>query len=153
MEKLHKLVTALENSISKREIINTTISKSNVGWHIEHILLSINGVVESIKDSNPSNYKWSFNISKIIIFTINKIPRGRGKSPKIVTPKTYDEETLKKHIETTRLKLEELSSTNKSKYYNHPFFWHLKVNGTIKFLKIHTNHHLKIINDILESNK
>ena len=152
MEKLHKLLTELENNISKRAVINGAISKSNVGWHIEHVLLVFNGVIESIKNSDPSNYKWSFRMSKLIVFTFNRIPRGRAKSPKAVAPKTYDEQTLKKHIEIIRVKISQLSAINKDKYFDHPFFGNLKLNKAIKFLKLHTNHHLKIINDILESN-
>lgn len=153
MKKLNKLFIALEKNISKREVLNTAISKSNVGWHIEHILLTINRIIEGVKSSNPSNYKWSFSMSRIIVFTINKIPRGRARSPKVVTPKVYDEDTIKEHFEATRIKIQELTAVSEDSYFKHPFFGDLKLNKAIKFIELHTNHHLKIINDILESNK
>jgi hypothetical protein len=38
-------------------------------------------------------------------------------------------------------------------YFHHPFFGHLKLNKTIKFLEIHTNHHLQIIHEIIHSQR
>lgn len=149
MNTLNKILTELESNISKQDTLNTDVSQSNVGWHIEHALLTINGVIKALEKSDPSNYKWSFRIPRLIVFTINKIPRQRAKSPKAVVPKIYDEATLKAHVEKTKNKIQELNSISKDKYFDHPFFGNLKVNKTIKFLKIHTNHHLKIINDIL----
>ena len=67
----------------------------------------------------------------------------------MVTPKIYDEKTLVEHLELTKSKIQELEIIDSKKYFNHPVFGHLKLSKTIKFFEIHTNHHLKIINDIL----
>lgn len=150
MNQLQKYLNELETKISKHDIYNPDISKSNIGWHIEHILLTINRIIEDIQKSNPKNYKWSFKLSKFLVFSMNKIPRGRAKSPKIVTPKTYDEVTLNDHLKVTQLNIEQLKNLSADKYFNHPFFGNLKLKKTLKFIEIHTNHHLKIINDILK---
>lgn len=87
MNKLQEYLNELETKISKQENYNSGISKSNVGWHIEHILLTNNMIIEELQKSNPKNYKWSFILPRILVFTMNKIPRGRAKSPEVVVPK------------------------------------------------------------------
>lgn len=153
MNKLIGQLNELESKISKQDIFNQNVSKSNVGWHIEHTLLTINLIIEAVKKSNPLNYKWSFKFARVFVFTINKIPRGRGKAPQVVLPQAYDEKTLSEHMLIVKSKIHELENVDSEKYFNHPYFGNLKLYKTIKFLEIHTNHHLEIINHILKYNK
>ncbi|WP_268846973.1 hypothetical protein [Flavobacterium aestivum] len=153
MEKLKKLIQDLESKIPNQEILNPAISKSSVGWHIEHSLLTIILIVGALQKSNPENYKWKFNFKRVLIFTINKIPRGRAKAPKVVQPKEdVNIESLRNHLEKGKAKLAELNSISDKNYFEHPYLGHLTLKPTIKFLEIHTNHHLQIINDIIKSN-
>jgi hypothetical protein len=154
MEKLKKLIHDLESKIPNQEMLNTSISKSSVGWHIEHTLLTTNLVIEALQKSNPENYKWTFNFYRVLILTMNKIPRGKARAPKIVQPKEdFNIESLKKHLEKGKTKLTEIDAIGSTNYFEHPYFGHLKLKPTIKFLEIHTNHHLQIINDIIKSYK
>ena len=148
--KLETYLIEVENKISNQEISNAEVSKANVGWHIEHILLTIDKIIDSLKKSEPANYKSSFNFTRLLVFTMNKLPRGRVKATKAVIPEEYNEKSLREHLYSTKLKLEELKTIDSNKYFNHPVFGNLKLNKTIKFLDIHTKHHLKIINDILK---
>ena len=86
MTKLSQCIDQLEKKIILHEKINLAVSQSSIGWHIDHSLLVINGIVAQLKNSNPNQYKWRFNLSRFYIQTINKIPRGKGKAPKIVQP-------------------------------------------------------------------
>ena len=150
MQKLQKYLAELETKIPNLEDYNPTVSKSNVGWHIEHILLTNKMIIEAVEKSNPADYTWSFKLPRIVVFTMNKIPRGRAKAPKVVVPKTYDEQTLLEHLKIVTLKIQEIEKISPDKYFDHPFFGNLRLNMTIKFLEIHTKHHLEIINDIIK---
>ena len=150
MHKLLKQIKELESKIPNQEDYNPEISKSNVGWHIEHILLTNKMILEAVEKSNPADYTWSFKLPRIVVFTLNKIPRGRAKAPKVVVPKTYDEQTLLEHLKIVTLKIQALENMSSDKYFDHPYFGNLRLNKTIKFLEIHTNHHLEIINDIIK---
>jgi len=150
MHKLLKQIKELESKIPNQEDYNLEISKSNVGWHIEHILLTNKMILEAVEKSNPADYTWSFKLSRIVVFTMNKIPRGRAKAPKVVVPKTYDEQTLLEHLKIVTLKIQGLENMSSDKYFDHPYFGNLRLNKTIKFLEIHTNHHLEIITDIIK---
>lgn len=149
MKKLNLLVDALEKSILDFKKINLKISNSTVGWQIEHSLLTINKITNALSKSNPDDYKWSFKLSRIIVFTLNKIPRGKAKAPEIVIP--HDNitiESLTHHIAVTNSSIEILSKLSNDKFFTHPYFGDLKLKQAIKMLEIHTDHHLKIIREI-----
>jgi DinB superfamily len=151
MSNLSKLLDQIETQIPFCETLNQAISQANVGWHIEHSLLTLNGITDSLAKSNPDNYTWKFNFIRIVVLTTKKIPRGRAKSPKVVQPKqavnTID---LLKHLSETRHKTKDLVTMPKDRYFEHPFFGKLTLQQTINFLEIHTKHHLEIIKDIIK---
>jgi hypothetical protein len=152
MDKLKILLHQLEASIPKQELINVKVSKASVGWHIEHILLTIDVVIENLQNSDPKNYQWKFSFLQTIIFATKKIPRGKVQSPTAVQPKTIcNPENLKHHIDRTGEKINLLPSLQPNKYFEHPFFGKLNVKPSVKFLLIHTKHHLHIIRDILQT--
>lgn len=150
MNQLDNLLGMLETKVPHYETLNQHISQATVGWHIEHALLTLNGVTNRLIKSNPSDYTWKFNFIRIVVLTTRKFPRGKGKAPEVVQPKgTIDKNNLQSHIVLTRNKINELKTLHKDKYFEHPFFGKLKLKQTINFLEIHTKHHLEIIEDII----
>lgn len=151
MTHLNTLLDQLETKIPFCDTSNPAVSKGNVGWHIEHCLLTLNGVTQFLVQSDPKNYSWSFNWIRIIVFLRKKIPRGRAKAPKIVQPQeNLSQEGLLNHISITRNAIKELASVSKNHYFKHPYFGNLKLEQTMNFLEIHTQHHLSIMDDILK---
>ena len=150
MKNLEGLLAELESTISQQSILNKSVSEVSVGWHLEHILLSLNGIISRLKRSNPEEFKGAFKMSRFIVFTTGIIPRGRAKAPETVVPKAFDTESLTAHIAIAKERIKQLDDMNPNFFMEHPFFGHLRKADTIKFLRIHTNHHLKIINDILK---
>lgn len=149
---LNNLLGELENKISFGKITNQHISQGSVAWHIEHSLLVLDGVIESLKKSNPKEYKWTFNFMRMVALTIKKFPRGKAKAPKSVRPtENISENNLKAHLAQTRNKIDELKVIPKDSYFEHPFFGKLALGQTINFLEIHTKHHLNIINDSIDA--
>ena len=151
MQKLEALIGQLENKIPKMESLNQQISKGSVGWHIEHTLLVIDTIIESLQTSNPGEYQWKFNFVRTLVLTIRKIPRGRVQSPKSVQPNThFNCETLQNHVVSTQEKIKALDTLQRNHFFKHPFFGKLNLKPSIKFLILHTKHHINIINDILD---
>ena len=152
MNKLRKYLTEIESKISQHESLNTIISKATVGWHIEHLLLTLDIITLTLRRSDSSAYKWKFNLMRLMVFITKKIPRGRAKSPDVVVPKgTITEETLRSHFEKTKAIINLLNDIPPNQYFEHPFFGKLNVKSTKIFLQIHTRHHLGIIKDILKN--
>ncbi len=153
MKKLAEILDELEKAIPFQHKHNHAISSANIGWHIEHTLLTLNKIIHVLSKSDPAGYKFTFNIGRMLIFTLNRIPRGRGKAPKVVQPEDFTSTSLEAHIELTRKSLLKLNSLKHKHYFEHPYFGNLNLKATIKFLLIHSKHHLGIIHDIQHSIK
>jgi hypothetical protein len=146
------LLNELEAHLSNHEATNLQVSQSTVGWQIEHSLLTINGIVSAVQKSNPKDYQWKFSFIKIIILATKKIPRGKAKAPKVVVPKAaINSDDLQLHLTKTRGAIKALETVSKDHFFEHPYFGKLKLKETIRFLEIHTSHHLKIIEDIVNN--
>ena len=150
MDNLNKLVNTLAQQIPKQAMVNTSVSKTSVGWHIEHCLLIINQVIEALENSNPEAYKRTFDVRRNLVMFFGIIPRGKVKTPKRVQPQNdINEDLLTQHIAVTEKKLAVLNQLQPNKYFHHPFLGDFKLKPAVRFLAVHTNHHLKIIKDIV----
>ena len=152
MNQLQNLIDKMEFHIPLYEKSNPSVSTSTIGWQIDHSLLVINSVIDQLKISNPENYKWTFNKYRILIGIINIIPRGKVRVPKSVKPiDVATLEDLKSKIELAKRNITDMEKLPAKSYFTHPFFGDLKLKTAIWFLRLHTNHHLKIIEDILKN--
>ena len=150
MKPLHHILLQLENHIPNLDKTNSKVSNSTVGWQIDHCLLVINGIVEQLEISNPNEFQPKWNFTKFMVFTTGKIPRGKAKAPKVVIPiHVATQEELKAKLQAAKNNILKLNSFSENSFFKHPFFKDLNVKQTEKFLVIHTQHHLKIIQDIL----
>ena len=151
MEKLKDVINKLEALASKLDMANESVSKVPVAWHIEHSLLTIEMIIYQLKRSDPSAFKSKFSFPKFFVFTFGKIPRGKAQSPRPVQPKgNITLESLKTHCILAIDKVNELAGMKSNSHFEHPIFGKLNLKSTKRFLEIHTNHHLAIINDIIK---
>jgi hypothetical protein len=150
MKELNDLIGQIENNLPQWEKQNTTISHATVGWQLDHSLLVINGIIAQLVKSNPKDYQWRPNWKRIYIKLRNNIPRGKAKAPKQVRPaETITIETLQDKLRLAQNGLKMLESLPKNSFFTHPYFGDLNLKAAIWFLKLHTRHHLKIVNDII----
>jgi hypothetical protein len=151
MTQLTALINELETKIAHCEKINTAVSKTAVGWHIQHSLLVAMQIISAVEKSNPADYKYKFSLLKFIVYIRNKIPRGKAKAPDRVMPKeTFNADVLKKDFELLKNRIEVLHTLEPRHFFIHPYFGNLNLKDTIKMLKLHTKHHINIINDIIK---
>ena len=151
MKNLDAILPELANYIANHNQSNQAISEVAVGWHIEHSLLVIKQITSTVAQSEPKLYKSKFNLSRFVVFLTKTIPRGKAKAPKVVIP--VDEitiETLQESLKNTYQAITYLKDCEEHQYFMHPFFGQLNKKQTIQFLAIHTEHHLKIVRDILK---
>ncbi len=152
MKPLPNILSELEEMLSFSDRLNPQISATSVGWHIDHSLMVINQIITNVSLSDPNEYQWKFNKLRFIVFTLNKIPRGKAKAPKAVMPlESFDAALVKENFLVAKENIETLKQLQKNKFFVHPFFGKLNVKHSLKMIKLHTNHHLHIINDIISS--
>ena len=144
--QLHQIEKYLDHSKSK----NTSVSKANIGWHIDHSLKVLNGVSVALQKSDVNTYEYTFNKWRFICLTFNFFPRGRARAPKaVLPPEVINDADLKNQLESAKTHIPNLSQLPKKANFKHPYFGILNKKQTLKFMFLHTEHHLKIIRDIL----
>jgi hypothetical protein len=151
MKNLDNILHKLATYIPDHNQFNQAVSEVAVGWHIEHSLLVIKQITATVAQSEPKLYKSKFNVKRFFVFLTKTIPRGKAKAPKVVIP--VDEitiETLQESLKNTYQAITYLKDCEENQYFMHPFFGQLNKKQTIQFLAIHTEHHLKIVRDILK---
>jgi hypothetical protein len=150
MNTIASILTDLASKFDDYNRMNTIVSKSSVGWHLEHSLKTIDQIVTACKKSDSTTYRWKFKLNRFLIMDVlHKIPRGKARAPKVVQPEgDISKEMLQMHLEKVQQNLENWEDMNENCYFFHPYFGNLNKKATEKFLALHTNHHLKIIEDI-----
>lgn len=149
ISNLEQSLSALYNYVSDADKMNQQVSSATIGWHIEHTLLVIKTIGESVIKSKPNNYKWKFNFARLLVFTLNRFPRGKGKAPDIVNPQHTGRIDFDELFTKTRQAIEDLKKAEPNQYFKHTIFGLLNRKNTFTMLDIHTRHHLLIIKDIL----
>jgi hypothetical protein len=152
MDKLETSLASFYNYLHVGNKSNLKVSAAPVFWHLEHILLVINSIAKALEKSNPEEYKSSFSLKKSIIFALKKFPRGKAKAPKQVQPAAnITKESVNLLLYQTKSNLKKLETLSEKAYFNHPVFGMLNKKETVQFFEIHTQHHLKIIDDIIKA--
>jgi len=148
-QQLKKIEHHLEEHFSTQ---NEKVSNKGVDWHIDHILRVFISIGKALAKSNPKDYKWRFSLIRTLIFLKGSIPRGKGKAPKRVTAQgPIKKEDILIKLKTTRELLKQIEKLPRKNHFVHPYFGPLHVKDSKKFLRLHTDHHLKIIDDIIAS--
>lgn len=145
------IIEELSTYLKYSDTLNTEVSNWSVGAHIEHSTKVIASICKSVEQSDPKDYKPKFNLLRVIFLRLNWFPRGRAKAPKAVHPTlSSDVEVLKEYLEKADAKLKTLQGLAKNRFFKHPYFGLLNVKEARKFIKLHTHHHIKIIQEIIK---
>jgi hypothetical protein len=149
INKLVNQLNEMQNFAEKWEVKNPSISAESVGWHLLHNLQVINGVVAGLAASDSSAYAPKHTFVKWLILLTKKIPRGKARAPKITVPTSISKAELEVALDRASLSVLNLLNQAPNQYFTHPMFGDLNTKLTQRFLWIHTEHHLKIVRDML----
>ena len=150
-EILIVVIKELESYITVKDKRNNSVSTSDIAWQIDHSLKVFNLVSETLLNSNPELHSSKFNKWRLLCFTLGYFPRGKVKAPKYIRPpEIILIEDLELQLRAAYQNVENIKLADENAHFKHFIFGVLNKNRTIRFLQLHTNHHLKIIRDILK---
>jgi len=151
IEVLKQLLSEIETLFPFKDKENHSISKATVGWQLDHALKVFIKVSEWTANSNPKDYKRKINFWRIVLFPLGYFPRGRVKAPKyVMPPEVITIENLNNQLQMAKNYISILKDLPNGVYFKHPIFNMLTKKQTLRFLEMHTKHHLKIVSDILK---
>jgi len=150
-EILFVVIKELESYLTVKDKRNDSVSTSDIAWQIDHSLKVFNLVSETLFNSNPELHSSKFNKWRLLCFTLGYFPRGKVRAPKFVRPpEIISKKDLESQLQVAYQNINNIKSANENAHFKHFIFGVLNKNRTIRFLQLHTNHHLKIIRDILK---
>ncbi|BAO54053.1 hypothetical protein [Nonlabens marinus] len=149
---LQKEFDQLHTYLEKGDIQNSDISQKGIYWHVDHCLRILEGVPEALRTSKKEEFNPKTNLTKLVIMNFKWIPRGKGKSPKHVLPDAdhLSKIEIEERADRAFHQVNSIAKLPAWSHFRHPLFGSLNLKETVKFLKIHTNHHLKIMRDIVK---
>ena len=151
MDKIEIQLQKIESLSSKIDVVNESVSKASVGWHLEHLLLILNSSLKGLTLTNPKDYNPKFSLKKFVFVNFGIIPRGKISSPKQFVPLNVPtQESILKLMNLAKTRLEAVKSLPEKSFITHPFLGDFDKKTTLRFLWLHSNHHLKIVDDILK---
>lgn len=151
-EVLLPLIDQIDQNVPNRDALDVDVSAVDVAWHLDHMLKTINKITDTLEVSDPNDYHKSFSIGRIMSLSTGHIPRGRAQSPKVVRPPdSILTEAILSQINTAKTNVEKLKLLDKASHFEHPYFGQLNKAQAIRFMEVHTEHHLKIVADILKN--
>ena len=150
MDKIEIQLQKIESLLSKIDLTNEKISKASVGWHLEHLLLILNSSLKGLTMTNPTDYNPKFSLKKFVFLNFGMIPRGKIRAPKQFIPlEIPTQESILKLMNLAKTRLKAVENLPEKSFITHPFLGDFDKKTTLRFLWLHSNHHLKIVDDIL----
>lgn len=156
--RIFRLFDRLQNALDRENgsLLETTIppvSEWSVGEQIDHSLQVANRISAIVLKQQPADGMGISMKGRFVLVT-GFIPRGKAKAPDSVLPKKRERQELQDAIDRARGQLEALSSdktllASNAKCFQHPFLGSFTAAQSLRFIEVHTRHHLKIIDEIM----
>ena len=140
----------LRQYVKSADVQCADVSAWSIGMHIHHTALAIIGVCNALSNSEPPTPSRSFSPLRFLLFRLGRFPRGRAKAPEVTLPRRdLSTDELDSCINDAANRLEDASRLPSDRWFKHFVFGVLNRDETLRFIDIHTRHHLRIIRDIL----
>lgn len=140
----------IEGLIIHRDALRPEVSAVDVAWHLDHVLKVIINITTTLERSDPATFDSNVNLARTVMFAYGDFPRGVAKAPESVTPPpVIAEAAIIEQLKLARSMVSKLHTFPKGANMTHDTFGQLDRDHTARLLEVHTDHHLRIIEDIL----
>jgi len=121
--------------------------------HLDHAIKVAASIVNRLLDLEAPRGGRGVSAMGRLIMLVGRIPRGRGKSPERLRGTRQTAESLQASLAKLEGKLDLLAAQHlepaRGPVVPHPRFGGLTPPHALRFAVVHTDHHLRIIRDIL----
>ena len=127
------------------------VSGWSVAEQLDHLLKIVHAQIGRMFERRQS--RRGINLPGRVVLAIGRIPRGVGKSPEAVRGAPASRDELRDALTSARAKLDSLAAdpelcAERRPLVGHPYFGGLTPREALRFLAIHTDHHLRIVERI-----
>ena len=151
-QQLMKQFREVEKACERISASAPTVSHWTVGQQIDHICLVTAKIITSMENHPSDKPGNKFSLLRLIVMGTGRIPRGKAKAPEHVVPQeSPDKAHIDAVVAAARNCLERLDGIPETAWFKHVYFGFLNKKQGMRFLYIHTGHHLRIIKDILRA--
>jgi hypothetical protein len=150
IERMRTLARSTEAQLCTRQ---ERISAWSPAEHLDHTQKVSMSIVRRLGDKSAKPSPRGINLMGRVILLLGWIPRGRGNAPErlrgAVCTGAHIEEALGRLEQALdALPLDALSASQLP-IVPHPLFRSLTPSQALRFIVVHTNHHLRIVDEIL----
>jgi len=150
-------IPELETKLAVCDVYEIEVSAWSVANHLEHVLRAHIAILQQIEkhfSHEPEKGKRLTLLGRFVLL-FGRFPKGFAKAPNLSAPRGCTESELRDYLtefEATCERLQQnIPELTKSHYaFPHPFFGQMSIKQWLRLIEVHTRHHLRIIENILE---
>jgi hypothetical protein len=112
---------------TQRDSITAEVLSVSIGWHLGHILLTIDQIYSVLEKLNPEDFRESLNAGRSMLFAYGQMPRGKVKASKSISPpEIITLEKINLDYELALINIHQIDSLPDKAHFNHPYLGTLK---------------------------
>ncbi len=142
----------LRDAVSAADRQAPAVSGWSTGMHIHHCGLAMIEICQALAASTPPPPPSRLSLAAAFVFHSGRIPRGKGQAPAISVPEVaLSTDELVSILDQSEKLVAEAGDLDPQNWFEHFAFGILKRDRALRLIRIHNNHHLRIIQDILSA--
>ena len=119
--------------------------------HLDHTIKVASGLLHVLNKEEIPRLPRGISVIGRLVLLIGWIPRGRGRSPERMLPAPATVDELQQRLTEMDAQIERVANRTAAvpafPIVRHPVFGGLTYAQALRFIAIHTHHHLKILDD------
>jgi hypothetical protein len=142
----------LRAGVAHAHVAAPDVSQWSVGMHVHHCALSMIAIGKGLAASTPPMPPERWTLPRFAVFTFGRIPRGRART-KLVPEPSVPAAELVALLDQSEALVAAALGLDRDSWITHPVFGPLRRDDALKFVRIHNRHHLRIVSDIMNTQK
>lgn len=145
---LETMFHVMHTLVPQADTMNKAVSGWSVGEHLEHICTVAAGFAVVLISGRGPKFEATMPDARNMVLVDGHIPRGKIKAPPVASPKGIESApAYARMLNKTLARLKSAALQPEDRTADHPLLGTFNRNEVLRFLVVHTAHHLSIIDD------